>query len=86
MIGIGDQISLLVSLLGRIVLQKIGKHIRGSQIIDRDNLKALSLEHLAESQTANTTKTINCNSYCHNCKSSCFFIEQICELRSVSLY
>ncbi len=66
-----DSISLRIAALGRIILQKVCKHFRRGQIVDRDDLKALCLEHLTECQTADTAKTIDCDSYCHNPESSC---------------
>ncbi len=48
-----------------IILQKICEHIRRCKIVDRNNVIAFSLEHLSESKTTDTAKSINCYSYCH---------------------
>jgi len=48
--------------LSSIVLQQVSQHLGAGQIVDCNNLIALSIEHLTESQTANTTKTIDSNS------------------------
>jgi hypothetical protein len=39
----------------------VSQHLGGGQVVDSDNLEALSAEHLAESQTADTTETVNSN-------------------------
>ena len=70
MICAGYKISLRVTSLRRIILQKISQHVRAGQIVDSDNLKAFCLEHLTECKTSDTTKTVNCNFYCHNSNSS----------------
>ncbi len=70
MICAGYKITLRITSLRRIILQKISKHIRAGQIVDSDNLKAFCLEHLTECKTSDTTKTVNCNFYCHNSNSS----------------
>ena len=51
--------------LGGIVLQQVSQHLGAGQIVDGDDLVALSVEHLTESQTANAAKTIDSNSYSH---------------------
>ena len=50
-----------VSALSGVILQQVSQHLGGGQVVDSDNLKALSAEHLTESQTADTTKTIDSN-------------------------
>ena len=55
----------VVALRG-VVLQQMGKHLRGRQVVDGDDFVALSAEHLTESQTANTAKTIDRNFNRHN--------------------
>ena len=53
-------LSSVVALSG-VVLQQVSQHLGGGQIVDGNNLEALSAEHLTESQTADTAKTVNCN-------------------------
>ena len=50
-----------VCTLSGVILQQVSQHLGRGQVVDSDNLEALSAEHLAESQTADTTKTINSN-------------------------
>ena len=50
-----------VALLCSIILQKMCKHRRLGQIVDRDDLIALSAEHLAECQTTDAAETIDSN-------------------------
>ena len=50
-----------VSTLSGVVLQQVSQHLGGGQVVDSDNLEALSAEHLTESQTADTAKTIDSN-------------------------
>ena len=57
--------------LCRVILEQVCKHSRGCKVVDCYDLKPLCCVHLTECQTANTTKTVNCNSYCHNRESSC---------------
>ena len=47
--------------LGGVVLQQVSQHLGGGQVVDGNNLEALSAEHLTESQTADTAKTIDSN-------------------------
>ena len=63
---IGSLYSTVVSAVGCIILKKVCKHLRAGQIVDCYNIITLSLEHLSECETADTTETINRNSYCHN--------------------
>ncbi len=65
-----DSISLRISALGAVILQKMSKHLRGGQVVDCNDLKTLSSEHLTESKTSNTAESIDCNFYCHNINSS----------------
>ena len=50
-----------ISALRGIVLQQMSQHLGRGQVVDCDNLEALSAEHLTESQTADTAKTIDSN-------------------------
>ncbi len=54
-----------VSAMSCIILKKICEHLRGGQIVDCNDFISLGIEHLSESKTSNTAKTINCYSYCH---------------------
>ncbi len=47
--------------LSGIVLEQMSQHLGAGQIVDRDNLIALSVKHLTEGQTADTAKTIDSN-------------------------
>ena len=51
--------------LSGIVLQQVSQHLGAGQVVDSDDLVTLSIKHLTESQTANTTKTIDSNSNSH---------------------
>ena len=59
------RISVLIFALGRIVLQKMCKHFRAREIVDRNNIITLCIEHLSECKTTNTSKTVNSYFYCH---------------------
>jgi hypothetical protein len=48
--------------LGGVVLEEVGKHLGACEIIDGDYFVTISFEHLTESQTADTAKTVDCNS------------------------
>ena len=61
----GYSISILVLALGRVILQQMSEHLRGSEVVDCNNFITLSIEHLTECQTTNTTETINSYFYCH---------------------
>ena len=50
----------IVALRG-VVLQQMRQHLGGSQVVDGDNLVAFRAKHLTERQTADTSKTIDCN-------------------------
>ena len=50
-----------IALLGGVVLEQVSQHGGAGQIVDRDNLVALSVEHLTEGQAANTAKAIDSN-------------------------
>ena len=50
-----------VSALSGVVLQQVSQHLGAGQVVDSDDLEALSTEHLTESQTADTAKTIDSN-------------------------
>ncbi len=57
--------------VGAVVLQQVGQHGRGGQIVDCSDLNVTGLaatsqlEDTAESQTADTTKAVNTNLNCH---------------------
>ena len=50
-----------VSALGGVILQQVSQHLGRGQVIDSDNLKTLSTEHLTESQTADTAEAVDSN-------------------------
>ena len=50
-----------VGALSGVVLQQVSQHSGRGQVVDSDDFEALSTEHLTESQTADTTKTVNSN-------------------------
>ena len=50
-----------VCALSGVVLQQVSQHLGRGQVVDSDNFVTLSAEHLTESQTADTAKTINSN-------------------------
>ena len=54
--------------LSGVVLQKVSQHLRAGQVVDCNYLITLSFEHLAESQTTNTAKAVNCY-FCHSVKN-----------------
>ena len=56
-----DGVAVAVIALRGIVLQQVSQHLRRGQVVDGNNLIALSTEHLTESQTADTTETVDCN-------------------------
>jgi len=47
--------------LGGVVLEQVREHFGGGQIVDGNNFVTFGTEHLTERQTADTTKTIDCN-------------------------
>ncbi len=49
-----------------VILQKMCEHLCGGQIVDRDDVITLCMEHLTESQTADTAKTVDSNFYGHS--------------------
>ena len=51
--------------LSGIVLQQVSQHLGAGQVVDCDDLVTLSIKHLTESQTTNTTETIDSNSNSH---------------------
>ena len=59
--GLNNMALSSVVALGGVVLQQVSQHCGAGQIVDGNNLKALSAEHLTESQTADTAKTIDRN-------------------------
>ena len=59
--GLNDMTVGGVVALGGIVLQQVSQHLGRGQVVDRDDFKTLGTEHLTESQTADTAKTIDCN-------------------------
>ena len=50
------------STLGGVVLQKVSKHFGACEVIDGDNFITISFEHLTESQTTDTAKTVDSDS------------------------
>ena len=50
-----------VGTLSGVVLEQMGQHRGAGQVVDGDNLVALSAEHLAESKTTNAAKTVDSN-------------------------
>ena len=72
-------LSSVVALSG-VVLQQMSQHLGGSQVVDSDDFEALSAEHLTESQTADTAKTIDCNFNRHGDSSILFTAMQYCLL------
>ena len=54
-----------VAALSSIILQEVSKHSRLGQIVDSNDIIALSTEHLTESETTDTAESINRNSYSH---------------------
>ena len=51
--------------LGGVILQQVRQHLGGGQVVDGDDLVALSAEHLTESQAADAAKTIDSNFNSH---------------------
>ena len=49
-----------------VVLQQVRQHSGAGQVVDGDDFVAVRLEHLTESQTADTAKTIDSNFYSHS--------------------
>ena len=60
--------------LSRIILQQVSQHLGAGQIVDCHDLVALGAEHLTESQTADSTETVNCNFNCHNTITSVYLV------------
>ena len=54
----------VVALRG-VVLQEVREHVGGGEVVDGDDLGALVTEHLTERQTADATKAVDSNLYCH---------------------
>ena len=52
----------VTTVLGGVVLQEVSKHFGAGEIIDGDHFVTISLEHLTESQTTDTAKTVDSNS------------------------
>ena len=52
-----------VAALSGIILEQVSKHRGLGQIVDSYYIVACSTEHLSESQTADTTETVDCNFY-----------------------
>ncbi len=65
-VGVGNLVIELELALCGVILKKVSEHLRRGKVVDRDDLKTFCCVHLTESQTADTTETVNCNSYCHN--------------------
>ena len=61
---LGAQVLLITFNMDHIAQMSCNPAIGGiakGQVVDSDNLITLSAEHLTESQTADTAKTVNCN-------------------------
>ena len=54
-----------VSALSCVILEKVSEHGRLCKVVDSNNFITLSAEHLSESETSDTTETVNRNFYCH---------------------
>ena len=52
--------------LSGIIFQQMRQHLGAGQVVDRDDLVALRLEHLTESQTADAAETIDSNFDSHS--------------------
>ena len=50
-----------VTFLGGVILEKVREHLGAREVIDGDDFVAGGSEHLAESETANASETVNCN-------------------------
>ena len=57
-----DVVAERVTLLSGVVFKQMRKHLGISQVIDRYDLVALQVKHLAESHAADTSETVDCNS------------------------
>ena len=55
-----------VSALCCVVFQQISKHRGLCEVVDSNNIITFCTKHLTESQTSDTTETVNRNFYCHN--------------------
>ena len=53
----------VITALGGIILEKMSKHLRAGQVVDRNDVIALGAEHLTERKAANAAKTIDCYFY-----------------------
>ena len=62
---VGNLVSQFISALSRIILQQVSKHLGRGKIVDCNDFKSFCAEHLSESKTSNTAKTINCYFDCH---------------------
>ena len=58
-------VSVLVLTLRGIILEQVCEHFRAREVVDCNYFITLCIEHLTESETANTAKTIDSNFYCH---------------------
>ena len=74
--GLDDMTLGSVVTLSGIVLQQVSQHLGRGQVVDGDDLEALSTEHLTESQTADTTETIDSNFNRHG--NSSIFLTASC--------
>ena len=61
----GYLFSVLVLTLRGIILEQVCEHFRAREVVDCNYFITLCIEHLTESETANTAKTIDSNFYCH---------------------
>ena len=55
-----------VTTLRRVILQKVSEHGRGRKVVDCNDLISFRTKHLSESQTTDTSKTIDSYFYCHD--------------------
>ena len=51
--------------LHTIIFEKIGQHFRFCQVVDGDNLKFRIAKYFTKRQSANSSKSINCNFNTH---------------------
>ena len=52
-----------VALLSGVVLEQMSQHRGAGQVVDSNDVVALGAKHLTESQAADASKAVNCNSY-----------------------
>ena len=72
-----NAVRVFISALRGIVFEKVREHFRVGKVVDSHYFVALSVEHLSESETTDTTESVNTNSdFCHFCvlQKMCFII------------